>query len=293
MSLRRTLTLLALFFALTPQLLRSEPSLDVVVSKQKIPLEDMTTLTIQVSWSKAEGRYTFAFPKLQLKNLSIEQHGESQETFLQAGEEWVRKTFLITLKPEKIGEGKIDGFILHYIDPSTQKGGSFTVSPQTVTITRPQWKASPYLVIILLAGAAGVTIFLISYFLWPGHHRKQLEPEKIPSSSEKALDSLKNTLLLKGEKSYKDLLHEMSIILRRFIGDHYQIPVGQMTDHELLANMRKNAGVSRQEADIVQKLFDQLHEAKFTGTTLTDREVDHLARNLTVFIEGKQIVGKP
>ena len=293
MVTRRWLLFLTAFSILAPHSLRAEPKLDVVLSKQKIPLEETAALTIQVEWPRNEAHYTFAFPNLQLNHLAIEQHGESQETFIQDGEEWVRKTFLITLKPDQIGEGKIESFIIHYLDPSTQKGGSFTVPEQSIAVVRARVKISPYLVMTLLSVAVGAIIFALSYFLWPGRFHKAADAADDLSVEQKALNTFRELIDQKGKKTQTDLLHHLSTNLQGFVRNYYKIPAGQITDQELLTELKNQPDLSRQEWDRLQKLFDRLYEARFTGTNLSGKELDDLMKDIIHYIEGKQVVGNP
>ncbi len=273
--------------------LRAEPKLDVVLSNQKISLEETTSLSIQVEWPRKEAQYTFAFPKLRFNFLTLEQQGESQETFIQSGEEWLRKTFLITLKPQGIGQGKIDSFVIHYLDPSNQKGGSFTVDEQFITVTRPPFKLSSLHLLLLTAGGGGAVILAVFFLLWRGRAKKAVKSSDASSEQHQAVNAAKAIAEAYSKKSQKDLLHELSTLLRHFIHEQYKSKAAQMTDQELLDYLKTQSQIPRYECDSIQKMFNQLHEAKFAGTQLNEREFNHLTKEVIHYIEGKQVVGNP
>ena len=115
----------------------AKPELDVTLSVDSISLEERTTLTLEIQWLKSEALYTFAFPNLQLMNLTIYKWGEAQEVFIQDGDEWTLKTFTVILNPVEVGTATIAGFELPYLDPENQKGGRFTVERQDIMVTQP------------------------------------------------------------------------------------------------------------------------------------------------------------
>ncbi len=293
MFIRQVLPVITLFLLCFCSSLWAEPKLDVVLSNQKVSLEETTSLSIQVEWPRKEAQYTFAFPKLRLNFLILEQQGESQETFIQNGEEWLRKTFLITLKPQGIGQGKIDSFVIHYLDPANQKGGSFTVDEQFITVTRPPFKLSSLQLLLLTAGAGGAVILAVFFLLWRGRAKKAAKTPNDSSEQHQAVTAAKKIAEEYSKKSQKDLLHELSALLRHFIHAQYKITAGQMMDEELVDYLKRESQIPRSECDSIQKLFNQLHEAKFAGVALSEREFNQLTKEVIHYIEGKQVVGNP
>jgi hypothetical protein len=285
----RGFILFLLFFSslLLPDLAKAEPKLEVLLSDQRISLDATITLTIAIEWPKQEAQYSFAFPALKLRNLSIDKQGESQETFLQDGKEWIKKTFLITLKPLQLGEGKIESFVVGYIEPATQKGGQFTVSEQSIQIIRSKGRIpSPFLLGLAAAGILGV---LTAYFLWVRQYRK-VETGPILSKDMEILRQFKTVQEAVGKTPQSEVLHDLSSLLRQFVIEHYHLASSQVTEQEL-PEVLKTRDVSRQEIEEIKRLFDRIYEAKFTGAVLSERDLNILCQDTAHFVEGKQIIG--
>jgi hypothetical protein len=245
------------------------------------------TLTIQVEWPKEEADYVFAFPQLNLHNLAIERQGESEESVIHSGVHQTKKTFSIELKPLQPGEGHIPEFNISYIDPSVQKGGSFTVSEQKIAILKPPFQFPVRATAV--AVAIPITLLLIWSRLRVQKQAKERESHAAPTPQEQALEKLKELIARPSNKSDKERLYEWSGELRQFVADFYGVGSNRLTESEILDKL-KIKEVNRPEIEDLHKLFDRLHEARFTGAEMPDAELKRLQNDLLQYIEGKRVL---
>lgn len=272
---------------LKPTLALAEPHLEVSLSRQAVTLKETSILTIQITWPKDEARYVFALPELVLRNLAVERLGESEESIIRSGIQQTKKTFLIELKPLQPGEGHIPEFNIPYIDPSVQKGGSFTISEQKIAILKPPFQFPVQA--CLAAIAIPLTLFLIWSRLRVQKQAKGREFQTGPTPQEEALEKLKELIARPSSKSDKERLYEWSRGLRQFVADFYGIGSDRLTESEILEKL-KTKEIDRHEIEDLYKLFDRLHEAKFIGAEMPDADLKHLQNDLLQYIEGKRVL---
>ena len=267
----------------------ADAQLDVVLSSDEIVVDQTTRFKVEVQWPKAEANYTFAFPHLDLENLTIEKWGESQETFLEDDQEWIRKTFSILLKPKHIGTAKITGFALPYLDTETHAGGRFTIAEQVITVRQIPLRISMWHILYFLP----IPIALFLLWLLARSRKKKLEESPQGLSKEEEMiyrfHELRETRL---GKNPKNLLHEMSSLLRHYVVDRYQLASDTATEKEILEQLTSRQ-IPREEIKDLQRLFERVHEAKFTGVGLSEEEFERLFSNMIQYFQRKKVVGNP
>ena len=277
--------LLALLFFIRIGTATAEPTVDVIASATEINLNETVTLSLVIEWPKTEADYAFLLPTFTPKNLTVERQGESQETFLRDGAEWLRKTFSIELKPIAIGTGRVGSFRLGYIEPSSQKGGSYTVAEQNFLIKKPPFKfvLPKFVIVITVSTVAMVTITVV--FLKLKSHKKQVF---IPEHQQR-LTRYKEEISKADPGAGKEFLQTWSLSLRQAVGELYGLGTGSFTENEVARALAKK-DVPRDEIEKVSSLFNRLHEAKFSGSGLAHHDLRRLQVDLIDFIQGKQVV---
>ncbi|MDD5216554.1 MAG: hypothetical protein PHS88_00465 [Candidatus Omnitrophica bacterium] len=246
-------------------------------------------MNIKIQWPKSEALYAFLFPQVKMDNLQLQTQGESQESFLSDGEPWVRKTFSLTFLPVRSGEGRIRAFTLGYIDPSTQKGGSFQIEDQLIKVHR---KRIPKKLLNQIFAGAGTVIglFVIAIIFFMKFGRKTDVPKHaIDLKAEAALAKFEAMVEARGGKTTKDLLQEFSVFLRNFVTEYYKVDMRHTAIPDVLEDL-KALGVSRQEREFLRHLFDILSEMRFSGSGLSDSEFDGLQNEIKNYVSGKRIV---
>ncbi len=279
-----------LFFALSYAPLFANPQIEVTLSSKKIKLTETAELKIQIQWPKAEAHYSFAIREPKLFHLTLEQQGESQEHFVQNGEEWVQKNFILTLKPTQPGRALIESFIIPYIDANTQKGGEFNVSEQTLEVMKPFPVFGGVILILLVAIAVAGTVFFIV-------HRRSIQAkmESAEGLSGEALiiQKIKKLQAERYQKPQKETLQNLTGEFREFLREHYRLNTNLKASDQDLVSILESQNIPRHEVNEIKRLMDNFYEAKFTGTELGETEWNRLFRDLIQWAEGKQVVGNP
>lgn len=222
-------------------------------------------LEIQVSWRTSEALYFFTLPQIPLENLSLEEMGESNETFQRDGEEWKRKVFRLHLKPEKPGKAQIRAFRLNYIDPTNQKGGFLDIPVRELKVRQDLSRFYP-----AAAAIAGMALFtgILAGWTWVRRRKPSIptQPEEIGL-----------------EEHYLSLLHspQMSLseagrLLRAYLSE-------------------KSAGgsegkLSLKESKILEKIVGQLEELRFASRSSPAEEEKRLLEEIVRFIEEKRVI---
>lgn len=263
------------------------PEIKVTVFPEKISSDQTVQLQLEIQWPKKEAQYSFAVPPLRLKNLSILRQGESQENFRRDEDEWTLKTFLMELQPLSAGKGVVQPFTLPYIDPASQKGGSFEVAEVVIPITKPPWKASGLFfgfgVVLLLLPGTAILLFLLKK-KQPSAALADLLPQ-----NEIALQKIKS--LSAHTNPSRDLIFKITTEFRRFLADYFDIAGRQLTEDELLAAL-KNKNLDREEFGRIAGILTRLRDSKF-GTELSSAELKILEKDITQYLQSKQIVQNP
>jgi len=268
------------------------PVLNVTLSSKSIHLDESASLTIDISWPKSEAQYSFAFPDLRLKNLVIDRQGESLETFIRDDQEWKRKIFSLILKPSQVGEARVGAFTLPYIDPASQKGGDFKVDEQIIQISKPPFKWKPlytWIALIVLAiPAAGAAGFFSA-------RSKRAKMAALPNA-----ESAKNNLLSRLQSlanpnpsiGQQEQMAELEVIFYQFLEEHFSINARQLSEGQMASELNR-LNLSPDEIRTVQKFLEKIREVKYTGFVLSNSEWSYLVKEVTRFIEGKQVAGNP
>lgn len=235
-------------------------------------------LSLQVAWPSKEGDYRFSRPELVLENLTVEEAGESNETFQRNGEEWRRKEFRFQLKALRQGEGRIRAFSLLYVNPQTGEEGNLPVDDLKIKI-RPDAGVFYRLILILLGLVLGMSL-VGGWVLFLRHSSQKKHPNALQGVT------LEDRYLSELHKVPSQLI-EASRLFRSYLMEKYQITDGSFTTQEL---MRKMEGeIPANELKTLKTIFDKLEQYVF-GRHVTQPGDQEIFRGMIRFIEGKQVV---
>lgn len=262
------------------------PQSETSLSNRQITPDETTIFQIQVQWPKSEGKYSFAFPNLTLSNLEIVKQGESQENFVNQDQEWIRKTFLITLQPKGAGQATIGAFVLPYIHTATQETGNFQIPEQILTVKN---SSGPWGMGLIAAGfvilmIAGVLIFIRL-------QKKQTSVEQV-TPEDPLLARLQSLLSERGNRPLNISVQDLNFILRQFLETRYQIQALKQTESEVIRAL-KEKGVGKQDLEDIQSLFVRIEDVRFAGHSMTESDFLRFHDQVSSLIRKNQIIGKP
>lgn len=213
---------------------------------------------IAIAWPSAEAQYGFVLPEFSLRHLTLEEIGETNETFYRDGEEWKRKTFLAKLEARETGQGGIGALQITYLDPASQKGGrlevplkNFDIQPDPADFYRP-------LASVLMALGAGITAFG-----WISRRQKDREKREGASLRLSIEEQRSNEL-----ESLKDTpdFSKIARIFQSYLCSRHSIPDNeQMTCFELIGRLEGKVG--DEELRKLKNLVRKLEEKRFSGIT--------------------------
>ena len=222
-------------------------------------------MEIRISWKTSEALYSFPAPQVPLENLSLEETGESNETFQREGEEWKRKVFRLGFKTEKPGIGKIGAFRLNYIDPELQKGGFLNVPARTLKVRRDLSRLYPAWVLF-----AGTVLFIGVFAGWLSRARRRTAVHPV-----KAEEAGPERHYLSRLQSPGISLAEAERHLRAYLKEAYP--------------NESEGKLSLKESKILEKIGGQVEEARFAGRA-DSREEKRLLGEIIRFIESRRVV---
>ena len=261
----------------------ANPVVRVTVSKNQITLRQTTTLTLNVEWPADEGPYSFAFPQLELHQLTLDRQGESQETFENGGRTWQRKTFALDLRPTAPGEGSIEAFRLPFFDPFGQQRGEFNIEKMRVAVTQPL-RLLRILIPAILVGLGGMGL-VISRTV---RRSKKAAPVLPPTPEETAIQHVKQLFAERSES--KEILSGVGRELHHYLMGRYEIQERHLTNHELLNRLARQA-VPREEQEWLRRLIHQIDDAKFAGVGVSPEGLTRLQNDVLGYFEGKRTQG--
>lgn len=268
------------FLITTPQAF-SDPAADVSLSKNKINAAETAELKIQFQWPKSEASYTFAVPELPLQNLTVSNQAESQETFLKDGQEWTRKEFIFDLSPKGTGEGVIGDFPIIFVNPAGGVQGQYAVSSLKLQISKAPVKRNILPYVFVLGGIAAGFLAVSLFF-----KKKPAKTPEVPAQVKAVLD-------IKGRIQTAQVSQENAVInigreFREVLKEIYDISI-RGSESDIVAAL-KGKNVPADEVKFIERTLNQIREVKYTGQNLSDLDFQILKKEITTFIDSKQIL---
>ncbi len=234
-------------------------------------------------WKKSEGDYQIGLPSPAIEDFELLRQGESQETFVRAGETWIRKTFVFGLRPLKAGPLVIPAFkIPCSLLPGTA-AAEFLEVPEAVIDVQDTPKI-PVGILIAAFTAIAATAALVVVFL--NRRRASAPPRPDAPASDQGLSRFQDI-----EGSFQSdpsgAILRLTSELRAFIGVTHKISGASLTDREMLLSLAA-ADLDREEQASLKSFFTRLEEAKFAGPGFSKIEFENLCRDIRKFIELRQ-----
>lgn len=284
--IRLTILSLSLFPCLSYEALAA-PQFDIQTPQERLSINEPFDLRITARWPKEEGAYRFGFSNLSLKNLDLIKQGESQEAFFENGEEYLERSFVITLRPQSKGEVEVEGFTIHYLDPATQKGGAYDVAPFT---SKAGGSVKLLLWIMALTSIGILLVSIFALFIFNSRKRKKTQSlKRTLTVEEQVVRQLEKLIDERSKKPQKLQLSDWNRFLRKFVVDYYGFENLNMREDEL-SNALKSKGASSSDQKKVIDLFNKLGEAKFSGVEIPENQFNALRDEITDFVRNRNMV---
>ena len=259
------------------------PAVDATLSRDKIRVDETALLKIQLKWPAQEGPYTYGLPQIPLENLKLANQSQSQESYIQNGEEWATRTFELELQPENPGPARIPDFQILYVNPVTPDAkGQLQVYALKIQVTKVPFHIPSGVLLI----AAGLSLIVMGSVLAVRLMRRP-KPAEAPDATVAAM-----------AKALEDLHREetsvahISRIFRELLASHYPTVSARFSESEMIEALRAQK-LPQEEWRSLQKLLGNLEEAKFMGPISNETDLKQLQKAVRDYIEHKRIVGSP
>lgn len=266
----------------------AEPNLQSSLSRHTLKAGETVTFSFTVEWPSGEGHYSLAIPNLRLKNLTIVNRSESQESLLQNHEPWNRKTFTYELSPEQPGEGRIQEFIVRYINPASSHMGEIRVGPLSVEIPAKRGAQNiPQPVFVLSLAGGGAVALLIFFFLRQRKKQRILINAPEITRQEAAVDKMRQAV--QGIEGFNlPNLIRLDREFREYLKDYYGLSL-QLSDSEINEQLKRHS-LSAEESKKLGRILERLAEAKYMGGSVQDFDFQFLKREIQELTEGKLVI---
>ncbi len=261
-----------------------KPEVQTRISASAIHQDETVQFNLEIHWPREEGPYVFALPVLPLKNLVLERQGESQETYRKDGKDWSQKSFIAVLRPLAPGEGKIEDFVLPYVNTGSQESGELLVTAPHVKISKAPFKIKKEWGLAASA-VIGIPLAVIAIVRL---RRKKKAPE-VRSPEELAVENFLTHLRSESfnRDATKEKLHRAGSEFRNLLHSVYKIGPSRISERELIEELKRRE-IPADEWKTVSRLVEKLNEAKYMGQSLTDSDFSAIKKEIETFAEGKR-----
>ncbi len=282
----KTSILLVLLLTITASCLWAVPQFEAAVSTHEPKLGDSVKLKVEAVWPKSEGDYTFTNSPIQLDNAALLRQGEAQEVFRKNNTDWIRKTLLYEVNPQKNTSVRIGSFSINYVNSVNAQSGIFAVPAFDLHIRPPSQHF-----MILAAWGAGLLILTCSslalFYARRKKNRKMDQSAHAPTLEDICIAKLgqitDESILQAPDKT----LAILSMLFREYATRYYQIP--QKTEMGICEALRKHPHVSPEELKSIQQIGNYFQHMKFAGEKIGAKEIRTLRDNIYAFVYGKNI----
>lgn len=263
-------------FLLLPPSGHTEPELRTALDPPRHLQEGRTCqFMIRLRWRSLEANYLFSQPRFELDNLTVEEIGESNETFQEKGEIWRKKTFLYKLRALRSGKGRIHPFRVSYTDPHKGETDHFEVGGLEIQISRD--RRLLFQAFLIALGFIGITV---GGFLIRRNFRKNKQiPVPEASLEERYLQNLTHV---------SSQISAFGKLFRSYLAEKYLLPEGGGTTPQVLGQLEKK--LRPDEWKTLKKIFDKLDEYRFGNLSRPEAEQEELYRDILRFVEGKKVI---
>lgn len=266
------------------------PRLEASLSPQELRQGERAVMTVEILWPQEEGAYSFIFPTLTLQNLVLVRQGESQETTSLQGVIMEKKTFTLEFAARDAGPSSVGSFGVSYTDAAGQPAGSLQVLEHKILVRK---KEKP----IPLIPVAAATICFASAAMAVGFMRlrakriPRIQPEESLSAAEQAIRRIREIADRQDQGAPDQRAGEMGGQLKSFVASHYGLQSSRAAEGEIFRYLESKQ-VDSLEIQTLRTLFEKLHEVRYSGARLTDRDLRDFSEEIVRYLSGKRIAGK-
>ncbi|GBD94654.1 hypothetical protein BMS3Abin05_02265 [bacterium BMS3Abin05] len=262
--------------------------LSTQIDRTQVPLNRTVLLRASLTWEGDPDRYEIVdFENPALTNLEIIGTSTSNKTEVTAGKVFTRRDYAFTLKPRELGMGYVEGIIIKYRDPASDKEYSLVTQRISLKVTDPVPEghaAGHWPVTILYAAIIIIIIGLFWFFLVYKKSKKTGMPiEEVPPIEETYLRSLKEMIDF-NKPDLKNDFSQLSKHLRNYLAEKFDLPAIKTTTIELIRIM--------EEREMEERLISQTKEVlgiadeiKFTGRLGSREELEKIYGSVESILE--------
>jgi hypothetical protein len=238
-------------------------------ASESVPLNRLATYTIELKWQGRLSDLEFDPPETpQLSNFQLAGSSSSHWAGIEAGLQTSIKTFVYSLRPEGLGMGYVEGMRLSYLDKGTGEKHSLFTNRLGIKVTDavPEPGEAPFgmalTIGLLVCAALVVLVFQMEA------RAKRKEAARLAAMAEKPLEEefleeLKNTVDI-NTTDLKEAFVTISRLLRRYLGQRYEIPTQGISTDEVMAAFRQVAS-SEEQISQVNEVLQTCDLIKFSG----------------------------
>lgn len=269
----------------------SAPSAQSRLTKAQIPSGESLSLIVEISWPQTEGSYKFGLPDLSAQHLTVTGMGESQETVLQGDTSLLKKTFTVEFQsqPGYKGKAHINPFSVSYFQTEGVSPGNLSVPGFDVEITAKPLNDKVRAGIF--AAGALISIVLIVWIVRSWRKKKDSNLSTETASDEDiCIEQIESRLSRLSPENAKDALRDIGAELKLFLVKRYGLDAEPTNEKQTLEAL-KSKQLPYPEIQKVEGIFQQIHQARYSGAPVTERDVRGIAGEITGYINSKRIIG--
>lgn len=266
----------------------ASPEIDVQLPPSPVRVAESTEIRVQFTWKKDDASYRFAIPALKTNNLEVLNRGESTVTEVRESGEWIKKTFVYSVKPLQSGMAFIEEHQINYFDAANQLSGSVSFPKQSLKIESVSERNKNTSIIPILSIFFGT--LLIAAIAWRLRKKSGLNQEKMISSSNETTpydQLIKSSFHKQTEIENKDFYLEWEKLLSETIKSRFHITLPELPDERHRKLLIEN-GLDRKGVDELLEFADKIQSLKYAGLQLSHEDFTKLNRHILDWFEKYQ-----
>ncbi len=270
------------------------PEFSFKLSSSKVQASDSITLQINAKWPKGDKNYSFLMPSIATENLTLLRNGESQETMIQEGREWIQKTFELEFQATRAGRGIIRAFALNYLIQNTENesgvvppSASFEVPEQKIEILQaPTSKIR--LLILMSIPCLLCLIFIAAHAKIASIKKNNLLAAQEQTQEDPAILKILSLGTDLSRTSEKDIVFLISSEFRDFLIRYFQLSSHAYSEKELVDALMEKQIHDRELFLILERLTNMKYSGGGGSNALDS--VRRLREDVVQFIRGKKVM---
>ncbi|MBN1560571.1 hypothetical protein JW998_09990 [candidate division KSB1 bacterium] len=245
-------------------------SLNAFVRQSEVPQNRTVELVIRLHWSGDLDRYeVHAFDDPILQNLQIQGSGSTNRVASENGVTKAIREYTFTFKPEAIGMGYIESFIVKYTDLSSGVEHRLTTNriPVKVIDPIPDAASKAWIVPVLIVLVAGGAFLVVQNVRKKkaARQKNQVDSADAVAMEEEYLQLLRESVdlnepTLNGGKSFSDI----SRLLRRFLHERFDAPGLEATTTQVIDSL-SDRKLNDRVVNEIKEILTSADISKFSG----------------------------